>query len=298
MPTDEKLKFSPDTYKKLLLAQSYQDSIKFLAKDLISEKKIFKDIFFADRNPIKLANEVREYLQAPIESQIKLRDTEAAFKYWRRKIESVGVFTFKDTFKDRFISGFCLLDEEYPIIFINNTTAFSKQIFTLIHELGHILYGINGIILVDDSYIDEMNINDRKLEIYCNEFAGNFLVPVKEFSQDIEYYIKSGPESISKIANKYSVSREVILRRLYDNQIIDRIYYETKAKEWIEEYLGRSVKSSGGNYYLTKLAYLGQGYTNLVYENLKRGRITEIEASEHLQMKARNLDKLQHQLDK
>ncbi|MCL4279661.1 MAG: XRE family transcriptional regulator [Ignavibacteriaceae bacterium] len=292
MPNEVLLKFSPDTYKRFHLAQSYQDSLYELAKDFAPEKKIFHDINPANLTAVELADSVRNYLKVDIEKQFKLPNAETAFKFWRRKVEDAGVFTFKDSFKDRFISGFCLLDEVYPIIFINNSTEFTRQIFTLIHELGHILCDINGLTVVDDDYINRMNASDRKLEIYCNQFAGNLLVPPNEFRKDINYFHEWGPESIEKVAKKYSVSKEVILRRLLDNGIIGQRYYEIKANEWKAEYMGRVTPPKGGNYYLKRLSYLGQGFTNIVNENLKRGKINDVEAAEHLHVRAKYLKPL------
>lgn len=109
------------------------------------------------------------------------------------------------------------------------------------------------------------------MEINCNKFAANFLVPDEALEEDIRYFHTHGTKAISEIAHRYSVSREVVLRRLIDNGAISKEYYETKAAEWNKKYLRREKTTGGGNFYLTHLSYLGEGYTKVAFENYYRG---------------------------
>ena len=61
-------------------------------------------------------------------------------KGWRTAIEDAGVYVFKNTFKQENVSGFCLYDAEFPLIYVNNSTAKTRQSFTILHELGHLLF--------------------------------------------------------------------------------------------------------------------------------------------------------------
>ncbi len=67
-----------------------------------------------------------------------------ALKQWRQAVEDCGVFVFKAAFKQKDISGFCLMDESLPVIYLNNSTTKTRQIFSLLHELAHLLLSING----------------------------------------------------------------------------------------------------------------------------------------------------------
>ncbi len=108
-----------------------------------------------------MAEEVRRYIGIPLSQQFSFRNNDQAFKAWRHALENAGVFTFKGSFNDRFLSGFCLLHERNPIIMVNNSNSFTRQIFTLIHELGHILYGVNGITDIDEHYFQFLEDHER-----------------------------------------------------------------------------------------------------------------------------------------
>src|SRR3546814_19407488 len=70
-----------------------------------------------------LFRSVRRYLGVSLEQQCAWRDDETALKEWRAALQRVGVFVFKDAFRTDDFSGFCLYDEEFPIIYVNNSSA-------------------------------------------------------------------------------------------------------------------------------------------------------------------------------
>ena len=294
--TDYELsRLSSDTLWKMRIGQAYQESLAELLHGEPSRGKIFRDVNPDGLTVERLAKQARDFLGVSLHTQYSFRSNETAFKHWRHSLEEAGVYTFKDTFKDKHISGFCLLDNEYPIVFINNSTAHSRQIFTLIHELGHILFGVYGITDINEAYFEHMTSADKALEIKCNRFASELLVPTDAFADDILQFRRDDPDSIGRIAGKYSVSKEVILRRLLDADVITPHYYQTKAAEWNNEYL-RHAKGEGGSYYLTRLAYLGEGYVQLAYANYASGRISMEDLASHLRVKARHIEQLANHL--
>lgn len=296
LPEYEFRRISRDTMQMMRVAQGYQESLIEFANDGTQQRKLFRKLDRKSMTVRELASKTREYLGITIKKQIAFRSPEEAFKNWRHCLEGAGIFTFKGSLEDKFISGFCLLHEEFPIIFINNSNAFTRQIFTLVHELGHILFEIHGVTDVDEKYLDHMGQKDKSLEIKCNQYATEVLVPTDSFENDILLFRDKGPDAIPKIAEKYSVSKEVISRRLLDRKLVTADYYSTKAEEWNQEYLRSKAATSGGNYYLTKLSYLGSGFAQLAFEIYQRGRLTKTQLASHLNVNSRNIDKLRNYL--
>ena len=89
--------------------------------------------------------------------------------------ESVGLhdlaMVFKDAFHNNNYSGFCVYDEKYPIIFVNNSMPMSRQIFTLFHELSHLLYHLGGIDFRDNRITNSFERQYLNYEVNCNKFA-------------------------------------------------------------------------------------------------------------------------------
>ncbi len=131
----------------------------------------------------------------------------------------------------------------------------------------------------------------------CNSFAGEFLVPNEDFiSIDNIRSISTDNISdvfINELADKYKISREVILRKLKDNKFIIQEVYENKNKEWEKERKSKDKnigkKKGGGDYYSTQAVYLGNKYLNLAFSNYYGGRIDECQLSDFLEIKVRNL---------
>ena len=131
-----------------------------------------------------MADKVREYLGITLDQQMSWTRSDKALDAWRSRLHDVGVFVFKDAFQEEDYSGFCLYDNEFPIIYVNTSTAKSRQIFTLFHELAHLLYHTSGVDKFRDDYIKHLRGDARKIEVLCNRFAARFLVPTKAFDQE------------------------------------------------------------------------------------------------------------------
>ncbi len=293
LPEFELKRFSYDTLYKFRLAQGYQESLRELSVGSEKGKAIFRDIDPRGLLPSQLGNLIREYLGITKTIQFGFQSDESAFKYWRHSITEAGIYIFKDSLKDKYLSGFCLLDSNWPVIFINNSNSFTRQTFSLIHELAHIIYGVHGVTDVDESYLKYMDDRNRALEIRCNKVAGQVLVPDELFEMEIPTIMEEGLGTIPRYAKKYSVSREVVLRKLLDYGVIDNGEYETLAEEWTKDYLRRKPRQSGGNPYLTKLAYLGEDFTKLAFANYSAGRIDHADLAYHLNVKSRFIEKFE-----
>jgi Zn-dependent peptidase ImmA (M78 family) len=252
-----------------------------------AESQILRKLRFDLDMPIdELAQSVRDFLGVTIEQQLRWRSSDTAFKEWRSALEEHGVFVFKDAFRDDTVSGFCLDDKDFPLIYVNNSSATTRQIFTLFHELAHLLAGTGGIDTPRDLYIASMSGNNRRIEVLCNQFAGAFLVPREHFRQQVAENTIS-ESRVADLSREYSVSREVILRRLLDDKLISQAYYSQLVGKWTQE--GPKSSGSGGDYYLTKRVYLGERYLTTVFSQHYQGKISVEQLADYLGVKVRNV---------
>ncbi len=151
-----------------------------------AEKLIVDDLRFESSVAINdMTEKVRNYLNITLNVQLGWKDNDEAFNTWRKIIENFGVFVFKEAFKDDNFSGFCIFDEIFPVIYINNSKSKTRQIFTLFHELAHLLFGTGGIDILSKDYVNILTGDEKKIETICNSFAGEFLVPTSDFKNKI-----------------------------------------------------------------------------------------------------------------
>jgi Zn-dependent peptidase ImmA (M78 family)/transcriptional regulator with XRE-family HTH domain len=280
---------SPDTRYQIRFAHSLQLSLRELNEGRNpAEQLIFRDITLANGSQVNdYAEQVRAYLGITIETQTAWRSSDLALRTWRNAIEDGGVFVFKHAFKQKEISGFSLLDDEFPVIYLNNSTSKTRQVFSLFHELAHVLFHINGISKFDASYIAQLRQPERRIEIFCNALAAELLMPSADFDAQLREYRSIDERSIERLANRYSVSREVVLRRLLDKGLVSQALYEEKSAEWAAQANERD--SSGGNYYATQATYLGERYLKLVLGKHYQGKLTLEQAADYLGVKVKNL---------
>ena len=236
----------------------------------------------------KIAAQVRDYLGVSIDEQASWKSVDEALEKWREVFATnAGVYVFKDAFRAPNYFGFCLYDDEFPVIYINNSSAKSRQIFTLFHELGHLLFHTSGIDMLDDHFIDKLGGAEQKIEIICNGLAARVLVPDDVLDKMLKD-AKIGRPLATQLANYFSVSREVIYRKFLDRGLIDAGEYGAAAKEWAAQMKGKDEESSG-NYYNSQRAYLGQRYIDLAFTRYYQHRFDRDQLAEYLNLKPKNL---------
>jgi Zn-dependent peptidase ImmA (M78 family) len=232
-----------------------------------------------------MAETVREYLGVSLEEQRAFADDEAALKRWRQALLDAGIYVFKDAFRVEEFSGFCLYDEIFPIIFVNNSATKTRQMFTLFHELAHLLFHTSGIDTIHDEYITALADEQKRIEILCNRFAAEFLLPERAFIAAVRGQPPT-EATAEAVARSFHVSREVVFRRFLDRGLIDQSAYTEAAKRWAKQGQGAGT---GGDYYWTKLSYLGREYVALALSQYRQNRITESQLAEYLDTKPKSL---------
>ena len=247
--------------------------------------KIFRDLSFSPRDNVEnMVIAVRKYLDITIKTQLQWKDISTALKEWRKAIESKGIYVFKEAFHIDDVSGFCIYDHEFPVIYLNNSMPMSRQVFTLFHELVHLLLKTGGIDKRNDAFLRKLRGDNRRAEVLCNRFAGAFLVPDSNFKTILQT-LNLDEDGIKKLANRYKVSREVILRKCLDLKLINRAYYEQKSEQWTEEAQKRRKQGKGGDYYRNVVAYRGETYLDLVFKKYYQSRFDAAQLAEYLNVK-------------
>lgn len=298
LPVAELEQLSPDTMLHIRNAHAYQLAlVEIFQGRNHAVRKIWEDIEVRNGTNIEhLTSNIRSYLNVDMELQSKWGDPDIALKAWRKLIEEKGVFVFKVPFKQKDISGFCLSDQQFPVIYLNNSTTKTRQVFSLLHELCHLLLHENGLSKFDKSYLEFLPKDIQKIEKLCNALAAAILIPDNDFRawsdhlpQDIETV---SDEEIALLASRYGVSREVILRRFLEQKRVSAAYYQIKAEAWASQ----KKKSTGGDWYASANTYLSERFATEVVSRHYRKQLSLEHAAELLGIKAKNFEGLEQRI--
>ena len=257
-----------------------------------------------DEHPEDVARRIRAALNVHLDEQLAARDAYAGLALWRRAVEGCGVLVFSFSGVDfHEARGFSLSAQPLPVVATNSKDAPSGRTFTLLHELAHIAVR-SGEVLCDLSAHDTAAAST---ETWCNHVAGAVLVPrdallaeplVRVADDETEWTTSD----ISALARRYSVSREVIVRRLLILGKTSPDHYAEWRGRFNDEYAEYARKldaSSGGPTYMTKVvSQLGRLYPRLVLTAHDREAITTSAASGYLGVKVNHFDSLQAELRK
>lgn len=112
--------------------------------------------------------------------------------------------------------GYCLYDSYAPVIFLNNEDSYRGKIFTILHELAHILYGENGIITSKNQH--------SKMEKFCNDIASEILIPQKFILEKWNKNLTIN-ENIEFIEKECLASKEAIVTKAINLKIISKKEY-------------------------------------------------------------------------
>ena len=250
--------------------------------------------------PDRLGHRLRSALGMSVAKQRKWRDPRQAFQAWTAALEDLGVLVFQTTGGRYGVSpeemrGAAIHETVLPVILIVGRDAWAAKVFTLMHELTHLC-------LETSSICDWAE--DRQIEIFCNMVAGATLVPTSDLL--IRYSsVTSGnreptDQEIETLEHEYSVSREVIVRRL---QILNRVsvqFYSQKRAQYQREFERRKAEKTGGGGFLSWRQMIlrsnGRRYSALVLDAYYQGSITLTNVSRHLDMNLRYFDWFEEQI--
>lgn len=227
---------------------------------------------------VTISRIIRDFLKISLDDQLNWKNDLEAYKNWRNAIEDkLGIIVFQFSMPLEELQGFCLIESKPFVIVTNSKQNYFGRIFTLFHELGHIIRHQSGLCLIENV---ELN---QKEEWACNSLAGEILVP----SNEIIKTKKLG--DISSYSKLFKVSREVYLRKLkQDHLISDAVFFDLlnqikstyKKKEKKKGFVLPEVQSRASR---------GETFYNIIIDAINSNQITLSDASNILGLRVNKL---------
>ena len=169
------------------------------------------------------AKTIREELELSIDVQYGCQSTRQFYLYVRNAVERAGVFVHCFTgIETEIVRGFAIYEDFLPIIGLNNEDRYPAKTFTIFHELVHLMKRSSAV--CNDMISHDLAQHE---EVFCNAVVGEILVPKLNLIKQLGSLTTDEIDLnlISKLAAKFSVSKEVISRRLLDIGKISKSQY-------------------------------------------------------------------------
>lgn len=155
----------------------------------------FTDLHKTGLSPEEMANRVRDYFnlpKGPIKDIIKTVEQQGVI---------IHMFDFSPDIK---ISGVSLITPVgVPVLIINKNIPNSRIVFTIAHELGHILMHFKGGIISEE----------RNVENEADRFASSFLMPSEEIKSSL---FNLSDEKLGDLKRYWRVSIQALLYKAKD----------------------------------------------------------------------------------
>jgi Zn-dependent peptidase ImmA (M78 family) len=107
------------------------------------------------------------------------------------------------------LAGAAITDRSFPLVFVRASQPRPRALFTLAHELAHVLAGDGETFTFDE---DLTAHSDR--ERFANAFAATYLMPAKDVNQHAKEGITA--VSLARMLAKFGVSYESLIYRLHN----------------------------------------------------------------------------------
>lgn len=229
------------------------------------------------------AAKVRRILGISVPDQIKWNSEFVAFRSWRAAFEKHGILVFTLPLGGDSCRGMTLADPTAPTIVINTHWNVRARIFTLFHELGHVLTGTTSACAASLKHSARDTV-----ERWCEELAAAALMPWSAIEQHLTEQRVSGSVDdlavASSIARTFKVSLQAATLRLISGG-------RAKWTLWDQIPKDSDVKSGGGGAPeeprttpIIRIGELGRATVDLFVRGMKADLIDRSQVASYLRV--------------
>jgi Zn-dependent peptidase ImmA (M78 family) len=289
--------FHPKTILALRKARALANTLFELKIETGTPVPQFSNRATLQDSPAEVASALRKTWH--LDEYRKIEKTSDALEAYIEHFESLGFGVFQLSLTNDSVRGFSLTDEPVPVIVIKRGKEQpSAKIFTLFHELGHILLHEGGIC---DFSFDPAS---PSIEKWCNAFAAEMLMPsdvilnldlVENYnSRNDKIWAK---QDLVEIGKYFHMGPLAILRRLLEHDLTTPDYYKAKHEIWNKPSFGISKEHKGRNMSREMIMERGKSYVNLAFKAFDQNRIDLKDLSDYLGLKISSIPKTRQLLN-
>ncbi len=220
---------------------------------------------------------------------------------WRAAVEGMGVFVFlfpKVGLQE--VRGLALLRTPLPVVAINAKEMPESRIFTLFHELVHLMLAAGH---EEAPALQESRSPQQwsEVERFAEISASHAIVPEDSLREIVPPHVSGATtwnlEHVRSLARKFRITPLAMATRLRESGFMSWTSYDRWRSEW-ETFVSHLPPRRGGFATPVEKALnrAGRPFATLVLEALAANRITSVDAARYLDLRFEHFEKLGAQL--
>ena len=296
LPESESAHWSPQLHAVFRRARRQSETALELLETLDERVEPARLAVYPD-DPEEFAAHVRELLGVTLAEQFSWREPYAALSRWIDAVEYAGVLVLQTGEVElEEMRGFSIADGVLSVVVVNAKDAPRGRIFSVLHELAHVLLRNGGLCDFSDH---GGSSEETRVEVFCNRVAAAILMPRDSFLAESvvrthEPAAEWSDDELAALGDRYGASREAVLRRLVSLGRSTMAFYLRKREEYLRAYAERRAEESGfAPYHRVKIRDLGRSYVRLVLDAYHRDELTASDLADSLGMKLKHLPKVE-----
>lgn len=231
----------------------------------------------------------------------KKKSLKESYNALRENIESLNIFVHQLDMDPGEARGISLTGDLPAVIAVSPSGSYGQRIFSLLHEYAHVLLRTNGYCMSDPDPQNYADDESRRVESWCNAFAGSVLMPEREFLELVRMLEKKSKDPryvIKKISAIFGASEQAIVARMMGanpGSPLSESY--GKLRKYIKDRgVSKPKEMADPAPYDMCLAERGKRFVSMVFISHARGTITYADIIEYLELDPEYFPKLRQTL--
>ena len=270
-----------------------QDLLSWVQRDSDSEPVALPTVV-PGHEPERSGPEIRELLSVPVDTQMDWESASDAFRAWRSSLENVGVVVLQVSLGKDGIRGFSVWDDFAPLVAVNTAYRPTARVFTLFHEVGHLLRRH------DAACLRFMRPGDTEagIERWCERFSANLLMPREALVEVASRYrvTMTAPvpdvRTARLISQRFHVSTRAGSLRLQELELAPQGFYRRAERELAQLDWNKGGGGGGGSPAAPerRLTEVGTRTASLLVDASRRRRLSRLDLADYLRLNTSQLD--------
>ena len=238
-------------------------------------------------DPANAARELASWLSWSVALQTSSKSQYEALNEMRTRLEDKRVLVLHLRMGRDGCRGFSLPDDQWPLIAVSRRYIPPARMFTYVHELVHLASHTQSMCLTGAVAASE-------LERWCEEVAGNFLLPFEEAKRFLENELgidtARTPAHVARIARRFWLSQRGTAYRLQlaglgVGNLYEQVHASTDLPPATDDDSGPRERRA-----VRQVRELGAAFSGLVVRAEDRRLLSRHDVIEYLDLPASQLD--------